>query len=191
MPKIVLPLLVAMLVMLATLAVAFAVYLGRPGPAAPDARWAVLATQQRRDYDSTRTPVPATAARTVAPSSTPDAPHADATATATPSPTDTPTAPVAATPTPTPLEPTGSLPPLAVTPAVAATPALPVATVAIAALNVRAGPGLAFPVLAVLRQGDGVALTGERGVADEYLWVEVVLADGRRGWTLGEPVGVR
>jgi hypothetical protein len=62
--------------------------------------------------------------------------------------------------------------------------------VRVQSLNLRSGPGLRFPVLATLPRGTPVELTGGRQFADAYLWVEVVTADGTRGWLLGEPIGV-
>jgi hypothetical protein len=70
-------------------------------------------------------------------------------------------------------------------------PALAVATVTAPALNLRAGPGLGFPVITSLTRGTTIELTGARQVADDYLWVEVVTAAGQRGWLLGGAVGVR
>jgi uncharacterized protein YraI len=46
-------------------------------------------------------------------------------------------------------------------------------------LNVRSGPGLDFPVLAVLPMGESVVLEG-RDIAG--FWLQVRLADGRLGW---------
>ncbi|HEY8597103.1 MAG TPA: SH3 domain-containing protein [Thermomicrobiales bacterium] len=69
-------------------------------------------------------------------------------------------------------------------------PAGVLATVGVPMLNLRTGPGLDFPIIASLPRGTVIALLGGREVADAYFWVEVAV-DGRRGWLLGEPVGVR
>lgn len=52
-------------------------------------------------------------------------------------------------------------------------------TVAVRALNVRAGPGTAFPVVEHLRLGDSVMALARTSQGD---WVQVRLSDGRTGW---------
>ncbi|HEY8597356.1 MAG TPA: SH3 domain-containing protein [Thermomicrobiales bacterium] len=181
-----------------------------------DPRWAAVATQQHAA--SVRTPIVVGAAptrtptavrtvpATVAPISASDA-TATPTATPTAAPTTTPTAaPTAAStaaptstssPSPTVTPEAETIPVATVTTAEATpppvAPTLPVgvlATVGVPMLNLRTGPGLDFPIIASLPRGTAITVLDGREVADSYFWVEVVV-DGRRGWLLGEPVGVR
>lgn len=167
----------------------------------PDPVWVAMATRQQQDFLATstlaRTPraqaTPSVAPRTPTvlqrPSST-IAPPATPTATTAPAVT---AAPAAAPPTTTPTEvPPTEVPPTESSPTERPTPTVrPMATVGVSAINLRAGPGLGFPVIGVLGQGAEVELTGERQVGDDYLWVAVVTADGRRGWLLADAVGAR
>ncbi len=90
----------------------------------------------------------------------------------TPTPTAVPTAtPTEAfTATPTPLQPTDT--PL---------PSRPVAKVTASALNVRTGPGIAYPIVGGLSFGDSVEVVGKNATGD---WLQIVYsADVEdRGW---------
>ncbi len=55
----------------------------------------------------------------------------------------------------------------------------PVATVTVAALNVRGGPGTNYQVIGALQSGDSVAVTGRD---DASTWYQVTLSDGQTGW---------
>ncbi len=55
-------------------------------------------------------------------------------------------------------------------------------TVIAEALNVRNGPGVAYPVIGVLLQGDEVAVIGRHTPSG---WWQVQLEDGRAGWVSG------
>jgi outer membrane protein assembly factor BamD (BamD/ComL family)/uncharacterized protein YraI len=66
------------------------------------------------------------------------------------------------------------------TPTVTPLPPTPAAVVATEALNVRAGPGINFPVIGVLKRGDTVAVLGRTPKGD---WLRVCcLAGGESGW---------
>ena len=66
------------------------------------------------------------------------------------------------------------------TPTTTPLPPTPAAVVATEALNVRAGPGVNFPVIGVLRRGDAVAVLGRTPKGD---WLRVCcLAGGESGW---------
>jgi hypothetical protein len=204
----------ATLLTVITVGLAFVVTKGAEAFVPADQRWAALATQQQAAF--LRTPVVVGAAPTRTPTvvrtvpapvaliSTLEAtatPTATSTTTPTATPTATMTATVPSTPTVTPEATT--IPEATATrePTVAATEAMPpaaeptlpagvLATVGVPILNLRTGPGLDFPIIASLPGGTAVALLGGREFADAYAWVEVAV-DGRRGWLLGEPVGVR
>lgn len=80
------------------------------------------------------------------------------------------------------LTPTQTLPPVAERPAATATPtpmlSVPTVTVLGQAVNVRTGPGVAYPVVAGLRAGATAAVSGRTA---DMSWLQVV-ADGRTGW---------
>ena len=50
------------------------------------------------------------------------------------------------------------------------------------AVNLRAGPGVAYPSRGVLAPGTLLAATGERQVVGGVLWRQFALPDGRVGW---------
>ncbi len=85
----------------------------------------------------------------------------------------------------TPLPPTDTLsptetalPPTATEPLGSPTP-LPSARVMVKLLNVRAGPGTAYPVVAIVKEGDVLTALGR---TPDSLWIVVRLADGTSGW---------
>ena len=90
-------------------------------------------------------------------------------------PTTAPTTPPSAVSTPAPT----SQPPGKATVPATATPSGPVAVVQSAALNVRAGPGTAYPVVGSARQGESLAVTGR---TQDSAWLEVNLPSGKKGW---------
>ena len=55
-------------------------------------------------------------------------------------------------------------------------------TVIVEALNVRSGPGVTYPVVDVLMQGDQVPVTGHHAASG---WWQVGLEDGGTGWVSG------
>src|SRR5689334_22507045 len=61
----------------------------------------------------------------------------------------------------------------------------PQASVQVAALNVRQGPGTGYEVLTVVHAGDNLAVSGQNSAAG---WYQIRLADGRQGWVLGSLV---
>ena len=63
--------------------------------------------------------------------------------------------------------------------AATATASLPGAVVTGDTLNVRTGPGTAYPKTGLLRKGDKVVVTGRTKAGD---WLAVTLADGTTGW---------
>jgi uncharacterized protein YgiM (DUF1202 family) len=67
-----------------------------------------------------------------------------------------------------------------------ATPARPHATVRVSGLNVRMGPSLVARVATVLLRGAHIALLGHRSD-----WYRVQLANGSRGWVVGQGIGKR
>ncbi len=87
-----------------------------------------------------------------------DGPFGGEAATATPPPSATPTA----VPTPT-----------------ASSTPTPECVVQPSSVNLRAGPGTNYDIVAVFRQGDALAVTGR---TEDGTWFEVVAKDGRRGW---------
>ncbi|MBC8099226.1 MAG: SH3 domain-containing protein, partial [Armatimonadetes bacterium] len=96
------------------------------------------------------------------------------TSTPTPSPTDTPAAattaaPVTATPQPS----------ATVQPTATAGSGRVARVIAAQAVNVRAGPGSDFAVIASLQPGATVPVLGENAAGD---WIQVRLDDGREGW---------
>ncbi|MFQ5614391.1 MAG: SH3 domain-containing protein [Anaerolineae bacterium] len=102
------------------------------------------------------------------------------TVTAIPAPSPTPTA---APPTPLPTRPTISIPTPMVAPPGAQDepqPALPQAEIVSPGLNIRSGPGLAYPVIGELRAGDIVDVLGiDRGGG----WYQIELPGGEGpGW---------
>jgi dipeptidyl aminopeptidase/acylaminoacyl peptidase len=64
----------------------------------------------------------------------------------------------------------------------------PQLTVIVEALNVRAGPGVTYPAIDVLLQGDQVPVTGRHAPSG---WWQVQLEDGRGGWVSGGAAYVR
>ncbi|HEX6387457.1 MAG TPA: SH3 domain-containing protein [Anaerolineae bacterium] len=62
--------------------------------------------------------------------------------------------------------------------------AAPTATVVTGTLNVRSGPGINFPVVAKIYQGNVVALIGRNS---NSAWVRVRLAPGQEGWVNAAP----
>jgi Bacterial SH3 domain len=130
-----------------------------PAGATPSANVALIA-----DPTETAPPAPPAAPPPTAALTTPAAlATATPTATATLTPPAAPTPAATASPTPTPR---------------------PRAVVDVAAVNLRAEPRLAAPVVTVLRQGAAVELTGAAADGDGYPWVEAVAADGQRGWVV-------
>jgi hypothetical protein len=180
---------VATLLILTLVGLTFVVTSASEARVPADPHWAALATQQQAAFLRTRTAPEAT--RTEAPTARQTVAALTPTAIAgpilPPSPaalTPTATLAPAVTPEPTPSpEPTNP-------PAEPTFPTGVLATVGVPVLNLRTGPGLNFPIIATLPRGTAVALLGGREFADAYVWVEVTV-DGRRGWLLGEPVGVR
>ncbi|MGC8780941.1 MAG: SH3 domain-containing protein [Anaerolineae bacterium] len=63
----------------------------------------------------------------------------------------------------------------------------PTFTVAVAALNLRQGPGTNHAILDVLRSGEAGTITGRDA---DGVWLQVKLADGRAGWVHGGYVTV-
>jgi WD40 repeat protein len=63
-----------------------------------------------------------------------------------------------------------------------ATPSTPRAEVIIASLNVREGPGVAYPIVGVALSGDVFDVIGVNASGD---WLQVVMADGKPGWISG------
>jgi hypothetical protein len=102
-----------------------------------------------------------------------------AAATPTTQPTATPRPP-----TPT-LAPTATPPPPTATPAPAptATPAVPKAEVVSPEINVRQGPGVAYPAIATAKSGELLDVTGVNAARD---WLQITLADGKTGWVSGK-----
>jgi len=101
--------------------------------------------------------------------------------TATPPPT-----PTSLPPSDTPMAATDTvLPPTEPAPSATATQppdsptAPPSATVMVKLLNVRSGPGTAYPVLAIVKEGDVLTALGR---TPDNLWIVVRLADGTSGW---------
>ena len=60
-------------------------------------------------------------------------------------------------------------------------------TVVAQALNVRSGPGVSYPAINVLQQGDRIAVVGYDATTD---WWQVQLPDGNTGWVSGSPAYV-
>ncbi|UCC88857.1 MAG: PD40 domain-containing protein [Anaerolineales bacterium] len=60
--------------------------------------------------------------------------------------------------------------------------------VEVEALNVREGPGVSYPVIGLLLQGDQVAVIGHHAASG---WWQVQLPDGRAGWVSGGAAYVR
>jgi len=58
----------------------------------------------------------------------------------------------------------------------------PQLTVLVEALNVRGGPGLTYPTVDLLMQGDQVTVTGQHTASG---WWQVELPDGSTGWVSG------
>jgi N-acetylmuramoyl-L-alanine amidase len=46
-------------------------------------------------------------------------------------------------------------------------------------LNVRSGPGTAYPIIAIVKEGDELTALGRTG---DNLWIVVGMADGKSGW---------
>jgi len=129
----------------------------------------------------TSPPPPATL---LPPSSTPVPPtNTPAPPTNTPVPSDTPAPPID-----TPVPPTATLVPPTETPTilptetpmpVTPTPEAPQAAVKGQTINVRGGPGTAFPVIASARQAESFAVTGRNEAGD---WLQVCCFKGVSGW---------
>ncbi len=129
--------------------------------------------------------VPITRLNPLIPPTPTPTPPPDATVTPTPSPTSTPVPTPTPTSTPTPTPTPTSTPTPTLTPSPTPTPisyALIEGTTRGAA-NMRRAPGLTA-VIATLRDGTVVELTGRREQADGYTWVEVVAPDGLVGWVV-------
>ncbi len=95
------------------------------------------------------------------------------TATSAP-PTDTPA------PTATPLPPTETpLPPTETPVPSTPTPAAPQATVKGATLNIRSGPGTAFPVISAAKQGQSFEIQGKTA---DGAWLQLCCFNGKPGW---------
>jgi len=92
--------------------------------------------------------------------------------------------PASATPSPAATEPT-------VTPVllVSDTPTVPLITTT-TDLNIRSGPGIAYPVLGVLPAGQAVEATG-RSIDDGWYQIKYPAAAGQRGWLSGRYVTVQ
>jgi len=88
----------------------------------------------------------------------------------------------AITPTPTPA-PTATPRPTSPSPT-----ATPYAVVRSAALNLRAGPGLGYPILDQVVAGDALTLTGRNADGD---WLQVCCVAGQSGWVAAEWVELR
>lgn len=95
----------------------------------------------------------------------------------------TPTIPATSTPEPTA---TSSIPP---TPTPTPLPGVPVATVNVD-LNVRGGPGTAYPILGLLRAGQSAEITGR---SNDGRWWQIKFPGvvGERGWLAAEYVAAR
>jgi len=59
----------------------------------------------------------------------------------------------------------------------------PTLTVAVAALNLRQGPGTTYTIVDVLRSGEQGTATGRDAAG---AWLQVKMTDGRTGWVYGE-----
>lgn len=59
----------------------------------------------------------------------------------------------------------------------------PVATIVVARLNVRSGPGTGFPRVAQVRRGDEVSIGGH---TDGCTWLKIETTDGAEGWISGD-----
>jgi uncharacterized protein YgiM (DUF1202 family) len=169
------------LMVLASLAFALSFREGAAAPATD--QWptppAIVAT-------STTIPSPtATAVVDVAPSAAPsELSPAIPTATAlAPSPTAVPVA--SPSPEPSPQPSPVVMPEATPSPAATQSPAPPTAVVAVEWLNLREEPGTEYPVVTALGQGDVLVLTGEQRLVGTNRWVEVIAADGKRGWVIG------
>lgn len=68
-----------------------------------------------------------------------------------------------------------------------AAPAGPSASVNVAALNVRQGPGTNYGVISVVHLGDSLGISGQNTAAG---WYQIALPDGRSGWVKGDFVQV-
>ncbi len=147
--------------------------------------------------------IPITRLEPVDPPTATPTPPPDATATATPTSTPTSTATAIASPTATATIQVTSTPPATATPlptptatppatptSVPPTPT-PVVYLAVAAtggegVNVRRDPQPDAPRITALRDGAVVQATGQRVESDGFVWLEVVIPDGRVGW-IAEP----
>ncbi|RIK34783.1 MAG: hypothetical protein DCC55_32335 [Chloroflexi bacterium] len=90
---------------------------------------------------------------------------------------------LALTPTQPVVVPPPAVPPPAVPPPAVPPPAAPVATVTGAYfLNVRSGPGVQFPPLAVVAGGQTVTMLGRSPATG---WIQIQLPDWRAGWVNG------
>ncbi len=102
--------------------------------------------------------------------------------TSTPVPEALPTTTPTGTPTPAPTD--TPVPTATPTPAATATPAPPSARAA-RAVNVRGGPGTAYPVTGGLAPGDGVTIVGKNQAGD---WWQVCCVGTREGWVAASVV---
>jgi hypothetical protein len=99
--------------------------------------------------------------------------------TATPTSTATPTATSTATPTPAPTDTPTATPSVTPSPTTTTTPIIRVAVAGVRA-NVRAGPGLDFPIKTAAEPGTEFDLIG---MSSDGVWMQVCcLADGTSGW---------
>jgi dipeptidyl aminopeptidase/acylaminoacyl peptidase len=104
------------------------------------------------------------------------------TITATPTPSATPAPPAPTATPPDTVTPTATASPSAPTPT--PTPSSPQAEVVSPEINVRQGPGVAYPATTTAKAGDLLDVTGVNAARD---WLQVTLADGKTGWISGKP----
>ena len=102
----------------------------------------------------------------------------------TPAPADTPTPADTPPPSKTPAPTHTPLPTETATPADTPLPTIepdssPNAVVKLATLNVRAGPGVGYAVIAAVRQGDELSILGQ---AQDCAWLKVETPQGGEGW---------
>jgi hypothetical protein len=152
-----------LLTILMVLLTALALVACASGGGAPAAATATAVPPQSSAGDKAQAAAPAATAR---PTATPLPPPP----TITPSPTAVP--PATATPAPT--------QPPTPTPA----PSNPRAEVVSPEINVRQGPGVAYPATTTAKAGDLLDVIGVNAAHD---WLQVTLADGKTGWISGKP----
>jgi uncharacterized protein YraI len=142
--------------------------------AAAPAAWAAAAAATPTPTPSSAPPTPPPTPTSAAPASAPTrTPAPAATATLTPAPTSSPIPSVAPTaPPPTPTVPS---PPTPVAPS-------PLAT-AQSDLNLRAGPGLGYPVVETVPAGTALAVLGRTAAGD---WLQLAVDDATQAWALAD-----